>query len=141
MDIGCIDRTDLGDFRFESRNNWRAIQLPTRSKNEAILRIEADHRDFRMQIAVNELENPFQNAGIKEKGGSEVEAEPVVFEGRTAAANARQPFHHMHAHACFCQQKRGSKPSGSSPYNHYFFGSLASGEVWRLSSSFAAGKR
>jgi hypothetical protein len=82
-----------------------------------------------MQISANQLENPLQHPGIKEKGWSEVEAETILLEGRTPTANAGQSLDHVNANASLGEQKRGSQPSRSSPYYHDFSGWLARREM------------
>jgi hypothetical protein len=94
-----------------------------------------------MQIATDQLENPFQYPGIKEKGWSEIEAESILLEGRTAAANAGQPLDNMNANASPGEQKCGGKTSRPRPYYHYFSWWLAGREMLRLVSGFAAGER
>jgi hypothetical protein len=70
------------------------------------LRIEPHHRDFRVQVAADELEDPFQNGRVEEKRWPKIEAETVVLDRGTPTADSRQPLDDVNLKAGMGQQER-----------------------------------
>src|SRR5580692_260158 len=109
--VRSIRRADFRDFRFQARKIRRAIEASSRAEGDPILGIESDHRYFGVEVAANHLKNAFQHTGIEEESRPKVETEPILFEGGTTSANARQPFHDVNSHTSFCQQKCCREPA------------------------------
>ena len=118
-EVRGIGGADARNLLLHASDIGRAIQLASRAEQDSILWIETHHRNFRVQVAADELEDAFQNLRIEEEGGPEVEAEGVGFEGTTSASDARKAFHHVDVQARVGEQQCRREATGASPDDEY----------------------
>jgi len=94
-----------------------SVEFPTSAKDETILGIKADERNFLVQVKASGSINLGQYAWVEEKGGAQIEAQPVGFEARGATAQARQTFEDLDLQAGLRQQDSGGEPPWAGPDN------------------------
>jgi hypothetical protein len=92
-----IGRTKCGNRLLHPLDVRGGVQLASRTENQAVLRIEPDQLQLIPQIPADCPEDRFEDLGVEEKGGAEVEPKAVPFQSRRAPAHLRLTFKHGHA--------------------------------------------
>ena len=98
-DVRRVGRAELGDLGFEPRHVRRAVELAAGAEDEAVLRVEPDHRHFARAGRGRRPEDAFEHPRVEEERRPEVEAEAVGLDRGAPAADARQPLEDVNVEA------------------------------------------
>ena len=117
MEATSVFRAQLRDGALHTLQVWCCQQFAARAEDQAVLRIEAVHRDFFIQVPACGSKYFAQYLGVKEKGWPGIELETVLLHGRCAATDDLASFHYGYVDARSLQQNSSGESSRTGPDN------------------------
>ncbi len=112
-----VFRADGGDGLFHALDIGGCEQLTAGAEDEPVLRVQAGHGDFLVEIVAGGGEDLAQHLRIKKEGRTDVEAKAVPLHGGGAPAYFAALLDNRDLNSGFCKQNGRCEAAGSCSYD------------------------
>ena len=112
-----VVRGDGADCLFHALVVGGREELAASPEDEAVLRVQASHRDLAVEVVAGCREDLFENLRVEEEGWAYVELEAILFHGGRATADDGPLFDDGDLNSGFCEQDCGCEPPRSGSYD------------------------